>query len=128
MDVIELRTQLETHLGEYLGEYELQNGYRTPAITVTKSSNNPGRECKVTGLELALVMEPDLEPVRQYANVQSFEIYNLFLIDWEGVGAMTKAINKITRRWPDTEIVKVATPRASGPQHQVQLRLKFNPE
>lgn len=128
MDVITLRTQIETALADELGEYVLVNGRRTPAICVRSQGENlaPGTVAK--GLECVIMRYPRQQQIRQYANVRAFDIYTVYLVDWGSSNGTNTAVRLLTDLYPQLVLDSIVTPRNAGPQYQIRLELKFNPE
>lgn len=71
MDLLSLRTAIQSTLNSVLGTYTLANGATTQAISVRAPGESLPAGTTVTGLEVVIVREPELVAVRQYQNEQA---------------------------------------------------------
>ena len=127
MDVIALRTELETVLVDYLGVYTLGNGMKTPAVSVRSSGESLPAGTEVSGLELIILRDPALSPVPSYTNRQAFREWDVFLIDWEQSTNLTSAAGILTWYYPDSTITRVNVPEGLGPAGQMRLTIRTAP-
>ncbi len=127
MDLLQLRTQLETLAVEDLGLYTLPNGVQTPAFSVRSPGERLPIGTTVTGLELILIRNPDLTPIPQYADQAALRKWTLFLVNWDQAANMEDVAAKIIATYPGTTSRPVLVPKGAGPTHQLRLELQVNP-
>lgn len=128
MDVLTLRTELETVLVNYLGDYTLANGAKTPAISVRAAGESLPPNTTVTGMEVVILREPELVPVRQYSNEQAFSRWTLYLVDWSGDTSLQEVGGVLIREYPGSNAVLINVPRGVGPRSQMRVDIQTNPE
>ena len=128
MDVLTLRTELETVLVNYLGDYTLANGAKTPAISVRAPGESLPPNTTVTGLEVVIVREPELVPVRQYKREQAFSRWTLYLVDWSGDTSLQEVGGVLIREYPGSNAVLINVPRGVGPRSQMRVDIQTDPE
>lgn len=128
MDVLTLRTELETVLVNYLGDYTLANGAKTPAISVRAPGESLPPNTTVTGLEVVIVREPELVPVRQYSHEQAFSRWTLYLVDWSGDTSLQEVGGVLIREYPGSNAVLINVPRGVGPRSQMRVDIQTDPE
>lgn len=128
MDVLTLRTELETVLVNYLGDYTLANGAKTPAISVRAAGESLPPNTTVTGLEVVILREPELLPVRQYSNEQAFSRWTLYLVDWTGDSSLQEIGGVLIREYPGSNAVLINVPRGVGPRSQMRVDIQTDPE
>lgn len=128
MDVLTLRTELETVLVNYLGSYTLANGAKTPAISVRAPGESLPPNTTVSGLEVVIVREPELVPVRQYTREQAFSRWTLYLVDWSGDSSLQEIGGVLLGEYPGSNAVSINVPRGVGPRSQMRVDIQTNPE
>lgn len=128
MDVLTLRTELETVLADYLGDYTLANGATTPAISVRAAGESLPPNTTVTGLEVVILREPELVPVRQYRNEQAFSRWTLYLVDWMGTSSLQEVGGVLIAQYPGSNAVLINVPRGVGPRSQMRVDIQTDPE
>ncbi len=128
MDVLTLRTELETVLVNYLGSYTLANGAKTPAISVRAPGESLPPNTTVSGLEVVIVREPELVPVRQYTREQAFSRWTLYLVDWSGDSSLQEIGGVLLAEYPGSNAVSINVPRGVGPRSQMRVDIQTNPE
>ena len=128
MDVLTLRTELETVLVNYLGDYTLANGAKTPAISVRAAGESLPPNTTVTGMEVVILREPELLPVRQYSNEQAFSRWTLYLVDWSGDTSLQEVGGVLVREYPGSNAVLINVPRGVGPRSQMRVDIQTDPE
>ena len=128
MDVLTLRTELETVLVNYLGDYTLANGAKTPAISVRAAGESLPPNTTVSGLEVVILREPELLPVRQYSREQAFSRWTLYLVDWTGDTSLQEVGGVLIREYPGSNAVAINVPRGVGPRSQMRVDIQTNPE
>lgn len=126
MNLLQLRTDLETLLTPVLGTYTLPNGSATPAISVRSSGEALPANTRVSGLEAVLIRDPDLTPIRQYNTPNSLRTWTLFLVDWSELVNLEPIGAFLVRTYPNAEVSTVAVPRTGGPQNQMRVLLPFS--
>ena len=128
MDVLTLRTELETVLVNYLGDYTLANGAKTPAISVRAAGESLPPNTTVTGMEVVILREPELLPVRQYQREQAFSRWTLYLVDWSGDTSLQEVGGVLIREYPGSNAVLINVPRGVGPRSQMRVDIQTDPE
>lgn len=128
MDVLTLRTELETVLADYLGDYTLANGAKTPAISVRAAGESLPPNTTVTGMEVVILREPELVPVRQYSREQAFSRWTLYLVDWSGDTSLQEVGGVLIREYPGSNAVLINVPRGVGPRSQMRVDIQTDPE
>lgn len=128
MDVLTLRTELETVLADYLGDYTLANGAKTTAISVRAAGESLPPNTTVTGLEVVILREPELVPVRQYQREQAFSRWTLYLVDWNGDSSLQEIGGVLLAQYPGSNAVAINVPRGVGPRSQMRVDIQSNPE
>jgi len=128
MDVLTLRTELETVLVNYLGDYTLANGAKTPAISVRAAGESLPPNTTVTGMEVVILREPELVPVRQYQREQAFSRWTLYLVDWSGDTSLQEVGGVLIAEYPGSNAVLINVPRGVGPRSQMRVDIQTNPE
>jgi hypothetical protein len=128
MDVLTLRTELETVLVNYLGDYTLANGAKTPAISVRAAGESLPPNTTVTGMEVVILREPELVPVRQYQREQAFSRWTLYLVDWSGDTSLQEVGGVLIAQYPGSNAVLINVPRGVGPRSQMRVDITTNPD
>lgn len=128
MDVLTLRTELETVLVNYLGDYTLANGAKTPAISVRAAGESLPPNTAVKGLEVVILREPELVPVRQYRREQAFSRWTLYLVDWSGDTSLQEVGGVLLSQYPGSNAVAINVPRGVGPRSQMRVDIQTDPE
>lgn len=128
MDLLSLRTALETTLVDQLGTYVLANGARTPAMSVRAPGESLPPGTTVDGLEVVIVREPELVPVRQYQNEQAFSRWTLYLVDWSGDASLQEVAGRLLWSYPGSNAVTINVPRGVGPRSQMRIDITTNPD
>ena len=128
MDLLSLRTALETTLVDQLGTYVLANGAVTPAISVRAAGESLPPGTTVRGLEVVIVREPELVPVRQYNREQAFSRWTLYLVDWAGDASLQDVAGRLLWSYPGSNAVTINVPRGVGPRSQMRVDITTNPD
>jgi hypothetical protein len=128
MNLLSLRTELETTLVDVLGSYLLANGMSTPAISVRAVGESLPAGTTVTGLECVILREPELVPVRQYRQEQAFSRWTVYLVDWGGDAAMQDVAGRLIWAYPGSNAVSVTVPKGVGPRSQMRVDIQTNPD
>lgn len=127
MDILQLRTELETLLVDNLGVYTLPNGTETPAVSVRSQGERTTPGTTVRGVELVLIRDPALEPINQYTNQAAFRTWTAFLVDWNNDQQLEPLAAKVIEMYPGTTVRTVTVPEGVGPDHQMRLEIQTNP-
>jgi len=128
MDLLSLRTAVETTLVDQLGTYTLANSITTPAISVRALGESLPPGTTVSGLEVVIVREPELVPVRQYQNEQAFSRWTLYLVDWSGDASLQEVAGRLLWSYPGSNAVTINVPRGVGPRSQMRVDITTNPD
>lgn len=128
MDILALRSSIAVTLSSLIGTYTLANSSTTPAISVrgTGESLLPGT--RVTGMEVVIVREPELEAVDSYQRGQAFNKWTVYLVDWSMSSKLQEAAGKLIWAWPGSSAVAITVPSGVGPRHQMRVDLRTDPE
>jgi len=127
MDILQLRTELETLLVNSLGLYTLPNGAETPAVSVRAPGERMTAGTTVRGVELVLIRDPDMAPISQYSNQAAFRTWTAFLVDWNNDTDLEPLVAAVVEDYPGTTVATVSVPEGVGPMHQVRLGIQGNP-
>lgn len=128
MNVLSLRTALETTLVDVLGVYTLANGVTTPAIAVRAAGESLPAGTTVTGLECVILREPELVPVRQYRKEHAFSRWTVYLVDWSGETSLQTVAGRLIWAYPGSNAVSITVPRGVGPRSQMRVDIQTDPE
>jgi hypothetical protein len=128
MDLLSLRTELETTLVDVLGVYTLANGMTTPAMSVRAVGESLLPGTTVNGLECVIVREPELVAVRQYRKEQAFSRWTLYLVDWSGDASLQDVAGRLLWAYPGSNAVTINVPKGVGPRSQMRVDIQTNPE
>ena len=128
MDLLSLRTALETTLADDLGTYRLANGATTPAISARAAGESLPAGTTVEGLEVVILREPELSPIRAYENDQAFRTWTVYLVDWSGEGSLNEVAGRVLWSYPGSNAVSISVPRSVGPRSQMRLDIRTNPD
>ena len=128
MNIRDLRVQLETTLADVLGTYRLANGATTPAIAVRAWGEGFPPGTVVEGLEVLIINDPEMVPVRQYRQEMAFHRWTLFLVDWGGSVPLQEVAGRLLWAYPGSNAVTVQVPRGVGPKGQLRVDLTTNPD
>ena len=127
MDVLTLRSQITTALGVAIGTYTLANGSTTPAVAVRDRGEAVSPGTKVSGLEVVIVAQPNLVPVRQYTDVKAQEEWSVFLVAWTAGVNLKGAAATLLALYGNSEIVTVGLSEGAGPRNEMQLTIRTKP-
>jgi hypothetical protein len=127
MDILQLRTELETLLVDSLGVYTLPNGSETSAVSVRALGERMTPGTTVSGVELVLVRDPGLNPIRQYTNQAALRTWTTYLVDWDNNTDLEALAAKVIEVYPGTGVRTLSVPEGAGPMHQLQLDIQTNP-
>jgi hypothetical protein len=127
MDILTLREELETLLVDHLGEYKLANGETTTAVHVRAVGEAMPAGTTVSGIELILVREPSLDPIRQYSNPKALRRWEMFLVGWAPDDSLEEAASLIVDAYPSATLTAVTVPESVGPQNQLRIVLTTAP-
>jgi hypothetical protein len=128
MNVLSLRTALETTLVDVLGTYTLANGVTTPAIAVRAAGESLPAGTTVTGLECVILREPELVPVRQYQREHAFSRWTVYLVDWDGEASLQTVAGRLIWAYPGSNAVSITVPRGVGPRSQMRVDIQTDPD
>jgi hypothetical protein len=127
MDILQLRTELETLLVDNLGVYTLPNGTETTAVSVRSQGERTLAGTTVRGIELVLLRDPAMAPISQYTNQAAIRTWTAFLVDWSNDQQLEPVAAKVIEAYPGTTVSTVSVPEGVGPDHQMRLELQTNP-
>jgi hypothetical protein len=121
--LLDLRTTLSTVLAGVIGTYTLANGSVTPAVRCSDPSETRYPGTIVQGLEVVILKDPVLVPVRQYQQERAQAEWTVFLVAWGEVTAGTAA-QLVIDAIPGTDAQRISVPEGIGPQDQYQLTIR----
>lgn len=125
MDLLDLRTSLETTLVDVLGVYRLGNNSITPAIAVRSEGEKLPAGIRVSGLECVILRTPVLKKVRQYRKAPARATWIVYLIDWEGSGLVEEGARALLMDWPGAELFEMRVAEGLGPKAQMRVEIKL---
>lgn len=128
MNLLTLRTALETTLVDVLGTYTLANGATTPAISVRATGDSLPAGTTVQGLECVILRDPEPIPIRQYSKQHAFSRWTLYLVDWDGDSSLQSIAGRLIWAYPGSNATAITVPRGVGPRHQMRVDLQTNPD
>ncbi len=121
--LLDLRTTLSSLLASELGTYTLPNGSTTPAVRASGPDETRYPGTLVEGLEMVIIKDPDLVPVRQYQEERVTAEWTVFLVAWgdrpAGIGAQM-----VVDAIPGCEVERVIMPEGVGPRDQYRLTIR----
>ena len=118
-----LRASLEQVLADQLGTYTLANGATTPAVRVSSPDDRRQPGTTVSGVELVIVKEPTLVPVRQYEQERPLSEWTLYLVGWDIDSDITHSSALIQNAFAGCTTERVTVPDGVGPQNQIKVTL-----
>ncbi len=121
--LLDLRTTLSAVLSSVLGTYTLANGSVAPAVRCSGPDETRYPGTVVQGLELVIIKDPALVPVRQYQEERNLAEWTVFLVAWGDVSAAIAA-QKVVDAIPGTDAQRITVPEGIGPQDQYQLTIR----
>jgi hypothetical protein len=128
MDILALRTSIAATLSSLIGTYTLANGSTTPAISVRGSGESLPAGTTVTGMEVVILRDPELQAIPSYQKGQAINRWTLYLVDWDMTASLQEAAGKLIWAWPGSNAVSINVPQSVGPRHQMRVDLQTNPE
>ena len=121
--LLDLRTTLTATLSAVLGTYTLANGSITQAVRCSDPNELRFPGTVVQGLEMVIIKDPALVPVRQYEQERAQAEWTVFLVAWGDVTAATAA-QLVIDAIPGTDAQPISVPEGIGPQDQYQLTIR----
>jgi hypothetical protein len=119
-----LRASLEEILTDQLGTYTLANGATTAAVRVSSPDDRRQPGTTVSGIELVIVQEPTLVPIRQYEQEGSFAEWTAYLVGWGDNESVLTSAQLIIAALPGCSFDPVTVPEGVGPRNQVKLTIR----
>lgn len=124
MNVLQLRTELETLLASVLGTYTLANGTEVPAVSVRSIGEGLATGTLVEGIELIIIRDPELSPVNQYMNQSASRSWILYLVDWDDTAELETVAAYIVHAYGGSTVESIPVGRGQGPQHQLRITIQ----
>lgn len=121
--LLDLRTTLSSVLSSELGTYTLANGSTTTAVRCSGPTETRYPGTVVTGLELVIIKDPRLVPVRQYEEERVTAEWTAFLVAW-GDRPAGIAAQLVVDAISGCEVERVEVPEGIGPQDQYRLTIR----
>jgi hypothetical protein len=128
MNLLDFRTELETLLADYIGQYTLANGVKTPSIAVREAGEGFPAGTTVEGIEVVIVREPEMIAQSQYRQKQALREWTVFLVDWgTELYSLEDVSELIIFNYPSATSRTLTVPRGLGPENQMQMKIRTNP-
>jgi hypothetical protein len=124
MNVLTLRSSITTALGAAIGTYTLANGSTTPAVAVRDRGEAVAPGTTVTGLEVVIVSQPSLLPVRQYTNYKAQQEWSVYLVAWTAGVDLEGAATTLLATFGNSDITTVTLSEGTGPRNEMQLSIR----
>lgn len=128
MNVLTMRYLINEAIEDYIGTYTLANGTETPALSVRAVGEALVPGTTVTGLEVVIVTEPDLTPIRQYADEEAFRDWTVYLVAWSDDAQLSQAGAELIRMFPGSRATSITVPESIGPRNQMRVSITTNPK
>lgn len=128
MNVLTLRHLIVEAIEDYIGTYTLANGTQTPAISVRAVGEGLAPGTNVAGLEVVIVTEPDLTPIRQYIGEEALRDWTVYLVGWDSDAELSQAAAELIRMFPGSRAVSITVPERIGPRNQMRVSITTNPK
>lgn len=128
MNVLTLRYLIVEAIEDYIGTYTLGNGTTTPAVSVRAVGEGLTPGTTVAGLEVVIVTEPDLTPIRQYIGEEAFRDWTVYLVGWDEDAELAQAGAELIRMFPGSRAVSISVPPNVGPKNQMRVSITTNPQ
>jgi hypothetical protein len=124
MTYLELRTLLETTLGNRLGTYTIL-GAKTPAIVGLDSGESLEDGRKVAGLECVISRTPAHYPKAVYGATQFVKNWQVFLVQWAGSPRVLneELVEEILALFPNSTAVPLGLDQQREIIAKVSMRL-----
>lgn len=126
MDVLTLRAQIEAVLSSYLGTYTLSNGETTPAVSVRDPGQGQTPGTKVNGLEVVILSQPEMVPVREYQNDNAIRVWSVYLVGWGSSVDLQESSAALMANFPGSEVATLSVPEDVGPRNQMRVTIRTN--
>jgi hypothetical protein len=121
--LLDLRATLASVLSSELGTYTLANGSTTDAVRCSGPTETRYPGTIVEGLELVIIKDPRLIPVRQYQQERATAEWSVFLVAW-GDRPAGIAAQLVVDAIPGCEVERVEVPEGIGPRDQYLLTIR----
>lgn len=128
MNVLTLRYLITEAIGDHLGTYRLGNGVETPSISVRAVGEGLTPGTTVSGLEVVIVTEPDLTPIRAYKDEEALRDWTVYLVAWSADAELSQAAAELIRMFPGSRAVTIQVPENIGPKNQMRVNITSNPK
>lgn len=128
MNVLTLRYLITEAIGDYLGTYRLGNGVETPSISVRAVGEGLTPGTTVSGLEVVILTEPDLTPIRAYKDEEALRDWTVYLVAWSADAELSQAAAELIRMFPGSRAVTIQVPESIGPKNQMKVNITSNPQ
>lgn len=128
MNVLTLRYLITEAIEDYIGTYRLGNGIETPAISVRAIGEGLTPGTTVTGLEVVIVTEPDLTPIRAYKDEEALRDWTVYLVAWSADAELSQAAAELIHSFPGSRAVTIQVPENIGPKNQMRVSITTNPQ
>lgn len=126
MDVLTLRSQVAAVLTGVIGTYTLANSITTPAISVRDYGEGLAPGTSVSGLEVVILAQPELEPIRQYRDEAALRRWTLYLVGWGAGVDLQAAAAALVANFPSSDVETLEVPQGVGPRNQMRLTIRSN--
>ena len=117
MTVLRFRRQIETLIGDLIGEYTLPNLVQTPAIRFREGEEPIDENVAVEGLEVILETSSPARVGNQYSGAIYSPMYAVRLVQWSGSN-YEEAVERIVSTYDNHEFTPTRVPPEIGPTKQ----------
>lgn len=121
MNILQLRTEIQSLLTAELGSYTLPNGETTPAISVRSGGETLAAGTTADGLEAVIIRDPDLIPLLQYSDADTLRRWVVYLVVWSTYVQVETAIDLLVYAFAGSRVDTIPVPRGTGPLNQVRI-------
>jgi len=124
MDATSLRFEISLALAADLGTYTLLNVETTPAISVRREGERLAAGTSAAGLEVVILAEPRLTPIKDYIQQDAWREYFVFLVGWDETADITTAAGKLINFFPGTVWQEIPIAKRVGPTNQARMIIR----
>lgn len=116
------RKQVETLIGDLLGQYVLSNGATRDSIDFREGNEPLDENTAVSGLEVILGTEAPVKEAPSYDGFAIRDIYTIRMVQWTDFN-YDEAVKRILKAYDNATIATISVPPGLGPQKQCLIRI-----
>jgi hypothetical protein len=117
MNILLFRRQIETLIGDLIGEYTMPNLVKTPAIRFREGEEQLDENIAVEGLEVIIEIPLPKASKALYSGTPVWPIYHVRLVQWSGYG-FDEAVARIVETYDNNSLIPIKVPGELGPSKQ----------